>query len=99
MIPVGRRVWGNRQGACSNKAHTLTVLGSPRNGEARWPDQVVDTMSAEGRLSRVDGLKAIQAWSIVSLVSSDPKSQNTYTDRVPKKLVERYFLFLFLHTG
>jgi hypothetical protein len=45
------------------KAYTLTDLGRTRNGEARWPDQVVDTMSAEGRSLRVDGLGVLLAWA------------------------------------
>jgi hypothetical protein len=53
---------GRERGATKH-TRTLTILGSPRNGEARWPDQVVDTMSAEGRSLQVDGLGISLAWS------------------------------------
>jgi hypothetical protein len=66
--PGGKARMGKQVGSVQpqrNKAHTLTVLGSPRNGEVRWPDQVVDMMSAKGRRSlQVDGLGvSLAAWS------------------------------------
>jgi hypothetical protein len=87
-------------GEAGTHTHARTVIpGSPRNGEARWPDQVVDTMSAEGRSLRVDGL----TWSIVSLVARSPrtrpKSQIEYVRRRgAQKPVRRYFLFLPIPT-
>jgi hypothetical protein len=90
MIPVGRYGEIDRECAATKHTRSPSLAASPRNGEARWPDnQVVDTMSAEGRSLRVDGLGVC----IVSLVSSDPKSQNMYVRRqgAPKP-VERYIL-------
>jgi hypothetical protein len=82
-------------GEAGTHTHARTVIpGSPRNGEARWPDQVVDTMSAEARLLRMDGLGVSLAWS-----PRDPSEEPEYVRRRgAQKPVRRYFLFLPIPT-
>jgi hypothetical protein len=52
-----------RERAETKHTRSPSLACSPRNGEASWPDQVVDTMSAEGRSLRVDDLGVSLAWS------------------------------------